>query len=192
MRRRRCPKPLCCESTIPVDCSSLLTVPQTCKMLNEASGEHQTWLNQAKRLQIPISTGVVPSTAELKDLAVSWLRSDKLWVKPRDDGDERLLGLHCFRMGLFDDDEPVRFVMANFIPGGRFVVVLYPDGNIDLKEIDIKPEGEWELRDVARYRQDDPERFHVLESSQLLTETNIGRPLVAYVDRAGEKYTWSF
>lgn len=165
-----------------------MTMPQTCRMLNEASREHQTWLNQVKRLQIPIPPGVIPSTAELKDMAIYWLRSDEPWVKLRDDDEERLLSLHCFRMGQPDDAKLVRFTMANFIPGGRFIVVLYPEGHIDLKEINVQPEGKWELRDVAQYRRDNPERFHELESSQLLTETNLGRPLVAYVDLAGEKY----
>ena len=189
MRRRRCPKPLSRESIIPVDCSLFFIVPQTCKRLNKASGEHQIWLNQVKRLRIPIPTGVIPSMAELKGWALSWLRSDKLWVKPRDDYDDRPLNLHCFKMrSSDDDDEPNRFVMANLIPGGRFVVVLYTDGRIDLKEVNIKSESDWELREVARYRRDDQEPFYTMFRSQLLTETNLGRPLVAYTDRTGERY----
>ena len=147
-----------------------------------------------KRLQIPIPTSVVPSTAELKEWAISWLRSDRLWIKPRDDDDDdRPLSLNCFKTPMSDDDdEPPRFVMANFIPGGKFVVVLYTNGSIDLKGIDVKSEDEWELRDVARYSPDDPEGFHVIYWSQLLTETNLGRPVVAYVDRTGEKYDRPF
>ena len=123
--------------------------------------------------------------AELKDWAISWLRSDKLWVKPRDDDDGRSLNLHCFKMQLpDDDDEPDRFVMANLIPGGRFIVVLHVDGRIGLKEINIKSRDDWELREVSWYRQDDSERFHTMYWSQLLTETNLGRPLIAYVDRS--------
>jgi len=128
--------------------------------------------------------------AELKDWAISWLRSDKLWVKLRDDDDDRSLSLHCFKMQL--SDEPNRFVMANFIPGGRFVVVLYVDGRIGLKEVNIKSKDDWELREVSRYRQDDSEQFHTMYWSQLLTETNLGRPLVAYVDRSEEKYGYCF
>jgi len=143
------------------------------------------------RLQIPIPTGVIPSTAELKHWAISWLRSDKLWVKPQDgdDDDDRPLSLHCFKMRPGDDDdfEFARFVMANFIPGGKFVVVLYTNGDIELKEVQIEPGGEWELRDVARYKRDDPGRFHAMYWSQLLTGTDLGRPLVAYVDEEREK-----
>lgn len=136
---------------------------------------------------------VVPSTAELKDWAISWLRSDKLWIKPRSDDDDRLLNLHCFKTPLSGgDDEPARFVMANYIPGGNFVVVLYTDGQISLKGINVKSEGEWELRDVAQYKRDDPERFRSMYWSQLLTETNLESPLVAYVDQAQEKYGYSF
>ena len=145
------------------------------------------------RLQIPIPTGAVPSTAELKHWAISWLRSDKLWVKPQDgdddDDDDRPLSLHCFKMRRGDDDdsEPARFVMANFIPGGKFVVVLYTNGDIELKEVQIEPGGEWELRDVAQYKRGDPEGFHTVYWSRLLTGTVLGRPLVAYVDREQEK-----
>ena len=144
------------------------------------------------RLGIPIPTCFAPSTAELKDWAISWLRSDEPWVKPQDD-DDRSLNLHFFKMQRGDGgNNPARFVMANLITGGRFVVVLYTDGQIDLKEIETKSDGEWELWDVTRYTQDDPERFRLSYWSQLLTETNLGRPLVAYVDREEEKYGYSF
>lgn len=130
---------------------------------------------------------------ELKGWVISWLRSDKHWVKSRDDDDSRSLSLHCFTMPLSDDDDgPGRFVMANLTPGGRFVVILYTDGHIDLKEINIKSKDDWELREVAQYIRYDPEGFYTMYLSQLLTETNLGRPLVAYVDRAEEKYGHSF
>ena len=163
---------------------------QTSKRLNQASGEHQTWLNQVTRLRVPIPAGIVPSTAELKNWAVSWVRSDELWVKPRDEGaGNRSLSLHWFDMQQEDHEleSPVPFVMANLLPGGKFAVLLYLDGQIDLKEIKVYPDGEWSLRDVARYRQDDPEEFSLLYWSRLLTETNVGRPLVAYVDSRLEK-----
>ena len=168
-----------------------LTAPQTCKRLNEASGEHQTWLNQVARLRIPIPTGVVLPAAELKDRAVSWLRSDRLWVKPRDDNNDRPLNLRCFMLR-DDDDEDVPFVMARLLPGGRFVVVVGSDGRIDLKEINIKSEGGWELLDVAEYRLDDPEQYRGLWSSQLLMETGLGYPLVAYVNPGKDEYDCSF
>ena len=164
------------------------------------SAEHQTWLNQVTRLQIPIPAGVVPSTAELKNWVVSWVRSEELWVKSRDDGDSRSLNLHRFDARRDDPDEedsdeeesdeeePVRFVMANFVPGGKFVAVLYDDGQIDLKEIKIKSEDKWDLRGVAQYKQDDPEGFNTWSWSQLLTETGVGRPLIAYMGEDREKY----
>ena len=168
-----------------------LTVLQTCKRLNETSREHQTWLDRVRLLQIPISTNFVPSTAELKDWAVSWLRSDKRWVKQR-------LAIEDLSLDIDDseifweggDYEPARFVMANIIPGGRFVVVLYFDGDIDLKAIDVKSEDEWELRDVAQYRGNNDITFCAVYWSQLLAETNLGRPLVAYVDQGGERYDY--
>ena len=174
---------------MPGDCFLSLTTAQTCKRLNEASGEHQTWLNQVTRPGIPIPKRFVPSTAELKHWAISWLRSGEPWVKPRDDGD-RSLNLHCFTVWEYGGNEPAYFVMANLIPGGRFVA--HNDGQIDLKEIKIKSEGEWELRDVTRRMGDDPKRFILAHWSQLLMETNLGRPLVAYVDRKEEKYDYSF
>ena len=86
-----------------------------------------------------------------------------------------------------DEEEPTKFVMANLTPGGKFVVVLYTDGQIDLKEIKIKSDDEWDLRDVAKYKRDDSEEFYTMFWSQPLTETNVGRPLVAYVDRERER-----
>ena len=77
--------------------------------------------------------------------------------------------------------------MASFIPGGKFVVLLYNDGQIDLKEIIIESEDKWNLQDVAQYKRDDPEECRTLFWSHLLTETDFGRPLVAYVDQDREK-----
>jgi hypothetical protein len=195
MRRRRCPKPLSRESTILINCPLFFIVPQTCKGLNEASGEYQIWLNQVKRLRvpIPIPTDVVPSMAELKDWAISWLRLDKLWVKPPDDDDGHPMAFHYPEIRLPDnDDGSNRFVMANLIQGGKFVVILYTDGRIDLREIKIKSTGGWELREVTRYKRDGPERSYTMYRSQLLTETNLGCPLVAYVDRTANEYGYSF
>jgi len=198
MRRRRRSESLSREYISPASSFSFLTAPQTCKRVNEASGEHQTWLSQVRRLQIPIPAGTVPPTAELKEWAISWLRSDERWIKPRvsdsdDYEDDRLLDLHRFDMRQEDGDEATGFpfVMANLVPGGNFVVVLYIDGQIDLKEIKVRSEDEWDLRDVAQYKQDDAEETHTMFWSQLLTETNLGRPLVAYVDQGQERYDLS-
>ena len=79
-------------------------------------------------------------------------------------------------------------VMANLIPGGKFVVTLYIDGQINLKEIKTGSEDGWDLRDVAQYKQDNPGDTHVAFWSQLLTETNLGRPLVAYVGQEQKEY----
>ena len=117
------------------------------------------------------------------------MRSDELWVKPRDDDDDRPLNIHWFNMRQEDPDEqePIGFTMANLIPGGKFVVLLYLDGQIDLKEIKIKSGGKWDLQDVAQYKQDNPEDFYTAFRSQLLTETNVVRPLIAYLDPERKK-----
>ena len=120
------------------------------------SGEHQTWLNQVTRLQIPIPTGDVPSTAALKNWAISWAKSEELWIKPRDDDDDRFLDLHQFNTR---QEEFMPFVMASLIPGGDFVVILYSDGQIDLQEIKIGSNGKWNLQDVAQYKQYDLNEF---------------------------------
>ena len=116
------------------------------------------------------------------------MRSDEPWVKPsRDEGEgSRSLSLHWFDVGQGDPDR-YGFAMASFIPGGKFVVLLYNDGQIDLKEIIIESEDKWNLQDVAQYKHDDSERFFTLNCSQLLTETKFYHPLVAYVDEKREK-----
>ena len=115
------------------------------------------------------------------------MRSDELWVKPRDEGvGNRSLSLHWFDVGQGDPDR-YGFAMASFIPGGKFVVLLYNDGQIDLKEIIIESEDKWNLQDVAQYKRDDPEECRTQFWSHLLTETDFGRPLVAYVDQDREK-----
>ena len=118
------------------------------------------------------------------------MRSDERWVKSLDDDDDLPLNIYYFDMRQEEPAqkiEPIRFVMANLIPGGNFVVLLYADGQIDLKEIEIKVEDEWDLRDVAQYKRDDSEEFYAMFWSQLLTETNVGHPLVAYVGREQER-----
>ena len=146
-----------------------------------------------RRLQIPIPAGTVPPTAELKQWAISWLISDERWIRPQTPDDDRPLNLHWFNMKQPGNDgvRDVPFVMANLTPGGNFVVVLYTDGQIDLKEIKVRSEYEWDLRDVAQYKQDDPGEIYTMFWSQLLTETNLGRPLIAYVDQDQEKYIHS-
>ena len=140
----------------------------------------------------PPPHGNCPPAAELKEWAISWLRSDERWIRPRttNGDDDRLLNLHRFDMRQEEDDESrcIPFVMANFIPGGKFVVVLYADGQINLKEITIESDDSWGLLDVAQYGRDDSERSRITFWSQLLTETNLGHPLVAYVDQDQEKY----
>ena len=189
MRRQRYPETLSCESFILVKFPLFLTVPQTCKRLNEASEEHQTWFNQVARLQIPIPTGVVPLTAELKDLAISWERSDELWVKPKDKNNDRSLNIHWLdtRQENPIEENPTRFVMANFVPGGKFVVILYTDCQIDLKEIKIEPDGKWGLQDVAQYKRKKPRGSRMMYWSELLTETNFGFPTVACIDQDEER-----
>ena len=166
--------------------SSLLTAPQTCKALNQASGERQTWFNQVARLRIPIPTGIVLSTAELKNWVIS-VRLDERWVNPQDDDKgKRSLSLHWFDMRQQDlhvGEVPTKFVMANLMPGGKFVVMLYTDGQVDLKEIKIESEDKRNLQDRVQYKRGDPEGFRIKSWSQLLTETKLGHPLVAYVDR---------
>lgn len=124
--------------------SSLLTAPQTCKALNQASGERQTWFNQVARLRIPIPTGIVLSTAELKNWVIS-VRLDERWVNPQDDDKgKRSLSLHWFDMRQQDlhvGEVPTKFVMANLMPGGKFVVMLYTDGQVDLKEMKNRVRG---------------------------------------------------
>ena len=91
-----------------------------------------------------------------------------------------------------DDDEGiVPLVMASFIPGGKFVVFLYDDGRTDLTEIKTASEDEWYLQGVAQYKQN-PEDPHPMIGSTLLTETNLGRPIVASVDEEQECYGPSF
>ena len=123
------------------------------------------------------------------------MRSDELWVKPQDEGaGDHSLSIHWFdiRLEESEQEESPALRMANLMPGGKFVVLLYLDGQIDLKEIKIKPDGEWNLQDVAQYKRDAPEGFELSYGSRLLTETNLGHPLVAYADDRLEKWGYSF
>jgi len=192
MRCRWCPEPVGCGYITLASSFSFLTAPQTCRSVNEAAGEHQIWLDQARRLQIPFPTGTIPPTGELKEWAISWFRSDERWVKPW--ADDRSLNLHSFDMRQRggNEAEDIAFRMANLVPGGKFVVVLYTDYQIDLKEIKIGSEDKWDLQDVARYKQDDPEDTYGMFPAEFLTDTNLGRPLVAYVDQQQEKYGHPF
>ena len=79
------------------------------------------------------------------------------------------------------------FVMANFVPGRKFVVVLYTDGQIDLNEIKIESGGKWDLQRVAQYKQAYPKGLFTLFWSQLLMGTRPSRPLVAYVDKRRQR-----
>ena len=82
------------------------------------TNEHQVWLDQARHLQIPIAPGATPTKAELKDLVVSRTRVDFCWTKSRP-GE---LTLHSF-------ETQKEFVDAHLLPGGEFVVFLYPTGS---------------------------------------------------------------
>ena len=86
-------------------------------------------------------------------------------------------------------NELVPFVAANIIPGGEFVIVLFPDGQVDLREIKIKPEGEWELPRVARHQGLGYLKVVCMTHwSQLRTDANLEHPLIAYVDGFAATY----
>jgi len=132
--------------------------------------EHQVWLHQARRLQVPIPPGTTPSKAELKYLVISRTRVDVCWIKRRP-GD---LVLHSFETNTY-------FVDAHLIPGGEFVVLLYRNGDIGLNKIErSEVTGELKPREVVRYEEtneDDCPHFW----SRLLTETSYGCPVLVWV-----------
>ena len=147
----------------------ILLASQACKRLRQIMDEHQVWLDQARRLQIPIPPGIAPSKAELKDWVISRARVDVCWIKRRP-GD---LVLHSFKTA-------AAFVNAHIIPGGEFVVLVYGSGDIALNRIE-KSEitGELGIRKVARYEQ--PNWNNYLNSrSRLFTETSDGYPVLVW------------
>lgn len=155
----------------------IVTVPQACKQLQSVVDEHQVWLRQATRLQIPIPPGTAPSKAELKDWVISRARVEVCWIKRRPGN----LELHSFET---DND----FVGAYIIPGGEFVVLLYETGDIGLNKIErSEVTGEWDLREVTRYEEPD-EGYHGSFCGRLLTETSYGCPV--FVRAGGSAYDW--
>jgi len=157
--------------------SPCLTVSsQTCKRLRQATEEHQTWLCQAKRLQIPIPNGPNPSKAELKDLVISRARVDTCWIKRRSG---------YLRPRELTANAPL--ISSHYLPGGNFVVLLYESGSIDLREVQGEDAGGWNLVRVARYEQRDV-HDRPAPLSELLTKTSYGSPVLAYTNEAGNKY----
>ena len=132
--------------------------------------EHQVWLHQAKRLEIPIPPGPAPSKAELKGWVISRTRVDVCWIKRRP-GD---LVLHEF-------ETDTEFLDSHLIPGGEFVVFLYRNGDIGLNRIErsVITAG-LDLREVARYHEPDVYN-HLYHWSKLLTETSHGCPVMVCV-----------
>ena len=79
--------------------------------INKASSEHQTWLDQARQLWIPVLTDTAPTMAKLKEWTVPWLRLDNCWAKLLVDDDKHLLSLHQFDVR-WDD---MRFLTMNLV-----------------------------------------------------------------------------
>jgi len=152
----------------PRSCAYLtVIVSQACKRLQLAVDEHQVWLRQAIRLQIPIPPGATASKAELKDWVISRARVDFCWIKRRPGN----LELHSFET----DDE---FVDAYILPGGEFVVFLYENGDIGLNKIEGSGRiGEWGLRGVAGHWEPN-EGQRASFCNRLLTETSYGCPVL--------------
>jgi hypothetical protein len=149
---------------------------QTCKRLRLTTDEHQIWLCQARRLQIPIENGATPSKTELKDWAVSRSKVDVCWVKGR----PGYLKLHSFRLRM-------SFISSHYLPGGNFVVLLYVTGCIELKKIQDSDTGGWNLVDLAQYEQLSHINYPA-HWSGLLTETSYGCPVLAYMNETCDKY----
>ena len=148
---------------------------QTCKRLRLTANEYQIWSRQAKRLQIPIEHGVIPSRTELKDSVISRAKVDVCWVKGRSD----YLKPHSFRPGM-------AFLSSHYLPGGKFVVLLYATGSIDLKKIQDSDASGWTLVDLARYEQQNYN--YPAHWSGLLTGTSYGYPALAYMNETCDKY----
>ena len=109
--------------------------------------EHQIWLHQARRLEIPIPPGTTPSKAELRHWVISRIRVDFYWIKRRPAD----LVLCSFELD-------VEFLDANFIPGGEFIVILYDNGDVGLNKIEVLEvpgRRRLDLREVARYKEPD-------------------------------------
>ena len=130
--------------------------------------EHQVWLQQAIRRQVPIPPGATPSKARLKDLVISRTRAQLCWTKH---GRPGALAFHSFQT----DTE---FVDAHLIPGGEFVALLYRNGDVGLDRIERSEDtGGLNLREVARYEEPDRGNYPYYWS-RLLTETSHGCPVI--------------
>ena len=153
---------------------------QTCKHLQSVADEHQVWLCQAIRLHIPIPVGTAPSKAELKDWVISRARVDFCWIKSR----PGMLELHSFGTGS-------EFVGAHFIPGGKFVVLLYATGDVSLNKIGrSEVTGEWDFREVTRYKELE-EGHSGRFCGRLLMETSYGSPVFVRAGSAANgRNTW--
>jgi hypothetical protein len=131
--------------------------------------EHQVWLDQARRLQIPIPPGMIPSKAELKDWVISRARVDVCWTKRRP-GD---LVLHSF-------ETDTNFLNAYFIPGGEFVVLIHLSGDVTLNRIErSEVTGELGLREVARHEEPSADNYPSSQS-RLFTEMSYGCPVLVW------------
>ena len=151
-----------------------IIVSQTCKQLQRVVDEHQVWLDQARRLRIPIPPGTAPRKAKLKGWVISRTRAEVCWTKPRPGN----LALHSF--------EHAGFVGAHLIPDGEFVVILYRNGTISLNRIvRFKVMDVLDLQEVARHKE--PDLYDQLYYwSRLLTETSYGCPVLVL----GKETNW--
>ena len=145
----------------------IVIVSQTCKQLQRTADEHQIWLHQARRLEVPIPPGTTPSKTELRHWVISRTRVDFCWIKrcPAD------LVLCSFELD-------VEFLDANFIPGGEFIVILYDNGDVGLNKIEVLEvpgRRRLDLREVARYKEPDKGNYPDCWSA-LLTETSYRCP----------------
>lgn len=115
------------------------------------------------------------SKTELKDLVISRAKLDAIWVT----------GRGSWHLEPHESSLGAGSVSSYFLPGGKFVVLLYKSGALSLKEIQDPDSGEWGLVDVARYEQ---QSENPLFWSELLTETNYERPALACVNGTLDKY----
>ena len=145
----------------------IVIASQTCKQLQRAADEHQVWLHQARRLEIPVPPGMTPPKAELKDWVISRTRVDVCWIKRRP-GD----------LVLYSFETDTEFVDSYLIPGGEFVAFLYKDGDVGLNRIEKSgATGELNLREVARCKEPNAQNYPY-HWSRLITETPYGCPMI--------------
>jgi len=149
--------------------------------LQQVADEHQTWLVQAKRLQVPIPDGANPSKEELRDWAISRVKVDVCWIK----GHPECLKVHEFDLA----GTPANIYC---FPGGKFVLLFYGTGSMDLKEIRGSDADGWDLVRVARHEGRDPSIGYAAFWSRTPTETNYGYHVHAYVNEGRDRYvSWT-